>query len=266
MSGGKRILAGAVNWLPAARRALINVCFPRVCRVCDVFLPEWEPHSQYGEWFCASCEKQLHRVEPPFCARCGEAYDGAIQGEFKCDNCAGRDYDFDFAIAGYHAEGAVRELIHKFKYGGDLGLRECLGAMLLTALDDPRFASERLQDWVLVPVPLHGARRREREFNQSEELCLQVSRARNIPFLEALRRIRSTGHQASLTRKQRLENLKSAFEVKKAFRGESGLLAGRKVLLVDDVFTTGATTHACARVLTRHAGVEKVVVITVARG
>jgi competence protein ComFC len=266
MSGGKRILSKATSWCSNTGRALMNICYPRVCRVCDVFLPEWRSDRPLGEWFCDTCADQLQRIEPPFCSRCGETYDGALEHEFRCENCADREYDFEFAIASYHAEGPVRELIHKFKYGSDLGLRGCLGEMLLSTLNDPRLVSEDLTQWVLVPVPLHGARQREREFNQSEELCREVSKATQIPFINALRRRRNTGHQASLTRAQRLENLKAAFVAAPKFAKPGNPLQGRKILLVDDVFTTGATTHACARVLMRQTGVEKVVVITVARG
>jgi predicted amidophosphoribosyltransferase len=81
-----------------------------------------------------------------------------------------------------------------------------------------------------------------------------------------MRRKRDTGHQAELTRAQRLSNLSGAFEMKRVYRGKDSPLRGAKVLLVDDVFTTGATTNACANVLLREAGVEKVVVIAVARG
>ena len=94
---------------------------------------------------------------------------------FRCDNCADRKLHFDFAIAGYRAEGEVRELIHRFKYGRDITLRAPLSRMLGRALDDPRLQAEDLRSWMLVPVPLHRTREREREFNQSHELCLQLS-------------------------------------------------------------------------------------------
>ena len=266
LAAGKPFLKKARDWFQPWGRALTNVLYPRVCRVCDVFLPDWQPDEPMGEWFCSECQGLLRKVESPYCARCGECYDGALVGPFHCENCADRNYDFEFAVAGYHAEGPVRELIHAFKYARDLSLRGCLAELMTQALDDDRLVAENLSDWVMVPVPLHHARHREREFNQSEELCLQWQKRFSIPTVNALKRRRNTGHQASLTRKQRLDNLMSAFSLKRSFQGQNSPLAGRKVLLVDDVFTTGATTDACARVLKRQAGVEKVVVITVARG
>lgn len=244
----------------------LNLLYPRVCRSCDWHLAGVDPGNPLSEWFCMVCEDQLRPIREPYCSRCGETYDGALVGEFRCENCADRELAFDFAIAGYQAQGVVRDLIHQFKYSSDISLRACLGDLLLPTLEEPRLRGEDLSQWLLVPVPLHGTRQREREFNQSEELCRRLHLRTGIPMARALVRQRSTGHQASLTRSERLENLRAAFAVPGAFHKRKGALLGKRILLVDDVFTTGATTDACARVLRREAGVEKVVVITVARG
>jgi competence protein ComFC len=240
-------------------QALLNLLYPRTCRVCDVSLTD-------RDWFCRSCEQAFPTLDPPFCQVCGEPYDGPMDRPFRCDNCADRKLHFDFAIAGYRAEGEVRELIHRFKYGRDITLRAPLGRMLCRALDDPRLQAEDLRAWTLVPVPLHRTREREREFNQSHELCLQLARHTGIPVQHVMKRLRPTDKQARLTRAQRLENLRGAFSLRRGFQGKASPLAGAKVLLVDDVFTTGATTDECARILRREAKVQKVVVIAVARG
>lgn len=240
-------------------RSLLNLLYPLSCRVCEVPLIN-------RDCFCRVCEEALSTLEPPFCQVCGEPFAGMIDREFRCDNCADRKLHFDFAIAAYRAEGEVRELVHRFKYGRDITLRVPLGRMLARALDDSRLQSEDLSTWRLVPVPLHRTREREREFNQSHELCLQLSRHSGIPVLHGMKRLRSTDRQARLTRAQRLENLRGAFTMRRGFSGKTSPLAGAKVLLVDDVFTTGATTDECARILRREAGVQKVVVIAVARG
>ena len=247
-------------------RALLDVVYPRTCRVCDHPLPERTLSRPLTEWFCQGCEDSLTKLETPYCKVCAEPYDGAIEGEFRCGNCADRKFSFDFAIAGYHADGAVRELVHKFKYGRDVSLRGALGDLLLGALQEPRLQAESLVDWHLVPVPLHKARQQEREFNQSLELACRLAEHTGIPVVDAMRRQRPTNKQSRLTRAQRLENLKGAFAMKKPFLGKDSSLRGKRVLLVDDVFTTGATTDACARVLRREGGVQKVVVIAVARG
>ena len=114
-------------------------------------------------------------------------------------------------------------------------------------------------------MPLFHARQREREYNQALELCRVLSRRAGLPVIDAMARVRSTTPQASLSRHQRMENLRAAFTVKRSII-KKGALRGKTVLLVDDVLTTGSTTSECARVLRKDAGVEKVVVITVARG
>ncbi|MDB6137082.1 MAG: competence protein ComF [Verrucomicrobiaceae bacterium] len=247
-------------------QALLDVVYPRTCRMCDKPLPERVPLRPLAEWFCQGCEDTFTRLEAPYCSVCAEPYEGMMEGPFRCGNCADRKLAFEFAVAGYHAEGAVRELVHRFKYGRDISLRGALGDLLLAALQDPRLREEDFSAWRLVPVPLHGAREREREFNQSLELCRRLARQTGIAVTDAMRRQRPTNKQSRLTRAQRLENLKGAFGMKRRFRGAGSSLRGLNVLLVDDVFTTGATTDACARVLRREGGVQKVVVIAVARG
>ncbi len=246
--------------------ALCNLLFPRTCRVCDALLPDGPVKHELGEWLCKACAATVTKVEPPYCQRCGECYDGAMVGPFKCDNCGDRKFQFDFAIAGYQADGAALELIHAFKYQSKLSLRQCLGQMAGAALQEPRLLAENLAEWTLVPVPLHPSRKREREFNQSEEICRQLSKQFAIPMMQILLRVRPTQKQASLSRSRRLENLKSAFRVRRRHRDKRGPLAGRKLILVDDVFTTGATAEACAFLLKRQVGAEKVVVISIARG
>lgn len=259
--------------LPRARlsfaswgRILLDVVFPRTCRVCDQPLDGHDTTETLRHWFCQACANAMLRVEPPFCQVCGEAFDGVAGSSFQCTNCADRKLAFDFAIAGFRAEDSVRELIHRFKYNSDLTLRAPLERMMEHALEDPRLKALPLEQWFLVPVPLHHVREREREFNQCRELCRELSRRRGIPMMNALKRTRATPKQAQLTRLQRLKNLHGAFAVKPRFARDASPLRGRCVLLVDDVFTTGATTNECARILKRQAGVEKVVVISVARG
>ncbi len=257
---------------PAARAilrtyadAFLDLLYTRRCVACEGLLPGG-PRTDEARWLCLPCVKGLPRIEPPFCEVCGEPYDGAMAGPFRCGNCTGLKLHFDFAVAACRADGTARELIHKFKYERALHLRGVLGCLLSRTLRDPRLTQvSATTGWALVPVPLHHARLRAREYNQSSELCRELSRRTGIPVLDALRRTRSTTAQASLTRHQRIENLRNAFQPHPSLVRRA-TLKGRPVLLVDDVLTTGSTTSECARVLCRDAGAEKVVVITVARG
>lgn len=247
--------------------AAVDLIYPRLCCGCEVPLAPETPSTRLQTWFCSSCEKTLPWLEAPYCRVCGEEYDGSITAEFRCMNCSGRRLEFEFAIAACHAQETVRELVHQFKYERRLRLRGALAALLLRTLDEPRLSRESLADWLLVPVPLHREREKEREFNQSWELCQRLAHLTGIPAARALARTRETDAQAGLDREERLHNLRGAFSLRKTWRWEQKIpLQDRCILLVDDVFTTGATTNECARVLRREGGAQKVVVITVARG
>ena len=214
-----------------------------------------------GTWLCRACEDELPRIDSAVCAVCGEPYDGALSHAFRCWNCQDREFDFEFAVSGYRARGLLRDLIHAFKYENRYETRGLLASLLRRALQDPRLAGEDLADWLLVPVPLHPLREMARGYNQCWEIALELSRATGIPAAQALRRTRRTHSQAGLGRASRLRNLRGAFALR-----PSQNVAGKCVLLIDDVLTTGSTCQEGARALRREGGAEKVVVITVARG
>jgi ComF family protein len=160
---------------------------------------------------------------------------------------------FDCAYSYGFYEGPLQELIHLLKYQGIETLAGPLGRYLMAAL--PR--DERVD--LIVPVPMHWWRKWRRGFNQSELLAQAVAREAGIPFADAMRRTRNTPPQAGLSDHERRHNLTGAFSVPAKRRVE-----GRRVLLIDDVMTTGATTSACGAALLR-AGAERVLVLTVAR-
>ncbi len=171
-----------------------------------------------------------------------------------CGLCRRGATEFDWG-RGYGAyESTLRHLIHLLKYDGMEPLARPLGARLAALL--PRAGRVDL----IVPVPLHGRRRRARGFNQAELLAAELSRASSVRCdAGALRRDRPTETQTGLTHRQRRLNVQGAFCVRKP-----QAVAGRHVALVDDVITTGATVAACARVL-KDAGAERVVVLALAR-
>lgn len=263
---GPRHLPPAVGWLRPVFETMLDGLYPRACRSCDHPLPSQTPRAGLAAWFCAGCLAEVEPNGPPCCAVCGEAYDGPMTGPFQCWNCQGRRIAFDFAISAYKASGPLREVIHRFKYNRDISLRGLLTDALLPVLDDPRLAAEDLSRWLLVPVPLHYLRQVLREFNQSWELCRTLAQATGIPAAQVLRRARRTRTQAGLDRQHRLENLRGIFTLRPARPwARLPVLQGRSVLLVDDVLTTGATAHECARVLKEQGGAARVVVITAAR-
>jgi ComF family protein len=163
-----------------------------------------------------------------------------------------RGFDAAYCYGAY--EGTLRELIHLYKYGRIQTLAKPLADLLAAALP----LGERFD--AVTPVPLHWRKQWRRGFNQSELLARAIAWRRGIPMTAALQRSRPTEVQAGLSNHARRENVATAFRARRAAQ----TLAGRSVLLVDDVMTTGSTAAACARVLKR-AGVQKVVLLTVAR-
>lgn len=261
------------RWFQRGTDQVLDLLYPRLCFGCDGPLAAAsaspQPPSAPGldPWLCRSCQDALPAIEPPVCRVCGEPYSGALEHAFECWNCQDRDLAFDFAISAHRAEGLVRTWIHQFKYDHRHELRGLLGSLLHRALQDERLTALDPASWLLVPVPLHPWREMTREYNQCWELCLALSRLTGLPAVNALRRTRRTASQAGLDRARRLRNLRGAFALRRPWPWETPVpLTGRRILLVDDVLTTGSTCHECARVLRREGGAEKVVVITAARG
>ena len=156
------------------------------------------------------------------------------------------------------SRGIMRDLIHRFKYGGEVWVGALLSDFLTQGLGDPRLKGRSFD--AVVPVPLHPLRRREREFNQAEILGRELARGQKLEFYDALERIRYTVTQTHFDRRRRMRNLQDAFGLR-----HNATVRGKNLLLVDDVLTTGSTLDECARVLLA-AGARSVHALTVARG
>lgn len=249
---------GGQRWWSRWRSGLLDLLYPSVCFSCGIGL-------KGGRSLCGDCAGRIRRLREPFCLRCGEEFEGLVEGGEVCVNCRGQDWDFDFARPAASCGGLVREMLHAFKYGRrvDLGLELAEVAAGVVG-EDGRVAAAVGAGWPLVPVPLHGARERWRYFNQAEELARWLSPKWGLPVWRILERVRATGSQAKRGRGERLRSLAGAFRLREDRLGALGGWKGG-VVLVDDVLTTGATADACARVL-RAGGCQNVVVVTVMRG
>lgn len=246
--------------------AWLDFLYPPVCEICICGLDG--KREGVERWVCVSCHDELPALPATCCKVCGTPFEGEISDEFRCGNCADLVLHFDFATAAFHAEGEIRHLVHRFKYQKELYLRGLMSGLMADVFRrDARLKGLSREEWVLVPVPLHRLRLWQRGFNQSWELCLGLSQITQVPALNALQRVRYTRAQAKLGRSARMQNLKGSFRLRHRLLGDiKGSLEGKKVLLVDDVLTTGSTANECAKVLRREAGVQKVVVISLARG
>ena len=206
-----------------------------VCKTCLS-----KPEPLHAEYFCVRCRTPFLNAFP-------------LDEDGVCALCRRGASGFDAAYSFGAYEGELRELIHLFKYGRVPTLARPLGKLL--ALGLPR---EEHFD-AIVPVPLHWWKRWQRGFNQSELLAKEIARRTNLPVKNCVRRVKYTNAQAGLTNARRRANVSQAFRAK-----GKRILEGQRVLLVDDVMTTGATAASCARALKR-AGATYVALLTVAR-
>ena len=235
---------------PDLLRGIASLLYPPSCTICSASVG-------VGEYLCAECEANVVRIVPPFCSKCSEPFDGAITTTFACANCAHRRLYFEAAVSAYRARGIVRHVILNFKYGKQIHLRHLVARWLVAAFDDERLRERRFD--VIVPVPLHPARERERGFNQAELLAEWLSPHLSLPSHSALQRIHYTTTQTAFDRSERMQNLRGAFRLRK-----KADVRRLRVLLIDDVLTTGSTLSECARVL-KHAGAKSVYAATAAR-
>lgn len=238
--------------LVSVAEPLLGLVYPNICQLCKTGAARRE-----DGFVCELCQRGVTPIRPPFCSRCGLPYEGAINVVFECANCHDRELHFRSARAAAEFSGPVKEAIHAYKYNHAIWFEEFLGRLLV---EESRLALNR-KDWdFLVPIPLHWMRRLERSFNQAERLAGFLSRATGIPVnTQLLRRNRRTDTQARLSRAERAENVKRAF----SYRGKEPM-EGARLVLIDDVLTTGSTADSCAKLLI-HNGASVVDVWTVAR-
>ena len=219
-------------------------------------------NGDLGAFVCACCAHRFAEVRSPLCPMCGAVFKSREGEDHICEACIRSPRRFHTARAAGIYKGTIRKLIHRLKYNGKIQLARPLGRVLHTAFS--RFGDASAIDSV-IPVPLHIRRFRERGFNQTYLLVRDWTRLSAQPRVRyrilprALVRHRPTLPQSGLGRKMRIQNVKNAFSLS---RGTD--VGGQRILLVDDIFTTGTTVEECARVLLK-GGAERVDVLTLAR-
>lgn len=223
--------------MEAYRQALTNLLFPQWCVSCE---------RRSSDLLCRDCFEALPYVGEPFCRRCGMPTAFEV---FVCDECRGVDFGFTSARAPLRYQGVGAEIVHALKYRGYTRVVERLMAPLMAEAIEGTF------DFVTC-VPLHRSRRRKRGFNQAELMAKSVAERIKVPFSDKLEAVKKTRDQVKLSADERRRNVEGAFSVWGPVRG--------RVLLVDDVFTTGATLSAGAEVLL-HAGAAEVHALSLCR-
>ncbi|MBA2533903.1 MAG: ComF family protein [Rubrobacter sp.] len=218
--------------------ALADMFYPQRCVGCE---------RRSSDVLCRACFEALPQVGHPVCGRCGLPTAFAT---FMCEACKNVDFGFESAKAALKYEGVGKKIVHALKYRGYKQVVDRLATpLMLQAIGDDRFD-------VVVPVPLHRARLRKRGFNQAELLARGVAQKLNASVSDTLEVVRSTRDQVELSAAQRRANVSGAYEAKDPLHG--------RLLLIDDVFTTGATMNACALTLVR-AGAKEVHALSLCR-
>ena len=237
-------------WLEKFKTAVLDLLFPPYCVAC----------RRLGAWLCPSCLAEVETIHPPVCRRCGlplTSDELGHGGTWVCDHCRRAPLQLDGLLAYAYHGGPLREAIHQFKYedlrslAGPLGKLMGDGWAMLAPLD--------LEIDTIVPVPLHPARQRQRGYNQSALLARELGAVLARPVVEdVLIRTKATAPQVDLNARERRANVQDAFQC------TSSALQGKRVLLVDDVCTTGCTLESACSAL-RAAGVSSVWAYTLAR-
>ena len=238
--------------------AILDIVYPPKCTVCTTLL--WEtggPHDPDKRFFCRPCFEQFSQITSPFCIHCGRPFPSRVVEDHTCEDCLTRPPLFEALRAPFLYEGPLMEAIHQFKYGGKRFLAKPFGTLL----------AKYAQQWIpykkgllIMPVPVHPKKLKEREFNQSLLLARPISTRLegDLDFL-SLRRIRNTLPQTGLKGAERRRNVLKAFALE-----DKSPVTGRTILLVDDVATTGHTLNECARVL-KKGGAKEVLCLVLAR-
>ena len=236
------------------QKGLMAFLLPAECQICK---EELAPLNQ--TFVCRRCWSKIEWITPPYCQQCARPLSGSLNSSFqKCGGCLQNPPNFERSFIPTLYRGVMVEVIKLLKYKGKTGV---MSGLLRIIEEYLRKNSISLYHFDLViPVPLHRKRLKERGFNQAELIARVIANYFHLPLINhCLKRIRPTQTQTHLRKSERIKNIKRAFRT-----SSETLLKKRKVLLVDDVYTTGVTANQAAGVLKR-AGVDKIYLFALAR-
>lgn len=238
------------------KKVVLNLIYPPLCVICGKKLIST---SEEDLSVCSRCLNSLKRNRPPYCRKCGRSLYETTNGVDTCWECFGRNFYYERAWSCFLYEGVAKEALHLLKYSRKLSLSNFFSSSLLQFIRN-NYEIVKNIDAVLA-VPLHNTKLREREFNQAGLLSAAISKEFDLKDISGcLKRSVPTRPQSELDKKERFSNVKGTFEVVRA-----DLAVGKNILMVDDLFTTGATLNECAKVL-KKAGAGKIHCLTFARG
>jgi ComF family protein len=234
------------TWLHELIQGLADLIYPPCCVICG---------AVSSKDICRKCFSELVPLGEKVCRKCGNP----AEGNEPCQYCIAIDFRFDRAISIYLYEEPLRDALLDFKYHRAIRKGDALAGLLVDGYESSSLAKEKFD--LVVPVPLTQRKKTRRSYNQSEVLAFYLSDAIGVPYAPfALMKKRETPSQTRLDLHGRLSNVEDSFAVT-----DDSLVKGKRVILVDDIITTGATASECAKVL-KGAGARKVSAISLARG
>lgn len=238
-------------------KGLISLLLAADCRVCQRPL---EPSN--FTFVCLDCWSKIKWLQAPYCSKCSKPlpFSPTLQDvpTLLCSECGRQHFYFKKVFIPTLYEGVMKKVIHLLKYNKKTGIMRSLKRIIKSYFDHLDFSFSHLD--LVVPIPLHPRKLKERGFNQAELIARVIARYLQVKLAKGnLRRVKATITQTTLSRKERIKNIKKAFEIK-----DKDEFQAKSVLLVDDVYTTGTTIREAAKVL-KQAGAEEVYVFTLAR-
>ena len=228
---------------------ILNFLFPNKCIICDSYASQNK--------VCSECWGNFSFITKPYCSLCSHpfAYDNDL--EAICGACIAKSPKYDKAISIFKYDHFSKKIIHKFKYQDQLHILDYLSGLMLN------MGREIIQNSdIIIPVAMHKHKLLKRGYNQAALLAMRIASKQNIKYLpQAIIKTENTIPQAGLEKKDRLKNIKSSFKINAKFTEE---IKGKRILLVDDVITTGATITECCKIL-KTAKPAKIFVLTLAK-
>ena len=224
---------------------ILNWLYPPACIACKVKLPV----NMGNFYICERCEPLFEKVAPPVCKKCGQIL--SAEGE-NCVSCFGKSYFFESNVSMYMYDDLMRDLLHDMKFRNKKRVATGLGILWAKSIELPD------EDFLLTWLPMHQKKQKERGFNQAEVMAKEIAKEMGIACRNILRRTVDTPAQSGLHPKLRQENVKGAFEI-----NPGHYVLGSSVVIIDDIFTTGASLNECAEILIE-GGAEKIYAKTLA--
>lgn len=232
----------------------LEILYPRACICCKSIL------DKNSEWnfYCLECWKTLSPIVGPSCMQCGQAFHGEVKGSRMCPQCLELQPQFQEGKSLFTLNEGMREWVHTLKYHRGLYVLKDLEKFLI---ENKERWVDFFENAILIPVPIHWRKYLKRGYNQSECIAKVLQKIFPIQAINPLlKKIHSTKPQVELSKEERLKNVNNSFAIKK-----KPLSSYETYILIDDVFTTGSTLKACAKVLSEN-GAKKIKVFTISRG